>query len=125
MAAAVAGSTPARVFDAINGFADDAFVSEYWVWAQAFCEAAVRDAIGWGELDPRFDTLHVMPAGEWALDVSLATRADFSAGEHRTLCSVGWFDEHLRSGTTLPEDFIADSSWTARSPCSAGTATPA
>jgi hypothetical protein len=108
MAAALADSTPSRVYAAIYGGADDEFVGEYWLWAHHFCETAVRDALGWADLDSRFDALHVMPAGDWAFDMSLATRADFSAGEHRTLCSVGWFDEHTGTGASLPEDFVAD-----------------
>ncbi|MCS0499265.1 septum formation family protein [Protaetiibacter mangrovi] len=109
MDAAIDGATPARVFSAINGGSDDTFVSEYWGWAHEFCAAAVRDALGWGGLHPRYDDLHVMPAGEWGFDMSLAARSDFDAGEHRTLCSLGWFDEHARTtGATLPEDFVAD-----------------
>jgi hypothetical protein len=109
MADALDGRSAANVFADINDFAPSAFVQKYWAWAQEFCETATRDALAWGELDPRFDALHVMPAGGWGFDMSLATRVDFTAGEHRTLCSLGWHEEHATlPGMTVAEDFVAD-----------------
>ncbi len=108
MADAVAAGGARSVFRAITGSAGDGS-EPYWDWAIGFCSGAVREAIGWDSLDARFARLHVQPVGQWAFDMSLATDADFVAGEHRTLCSVGWYEEHARrAGTAFVDDFFGD-----------------
>lgn len=110
MTKALEGRSAANVFADINAFASDTFVQSYWAWAHEFCAGATREALGWGRLDPRFDALHVLPVGSWAFDMSLATRVDFTAGEHRTLCSIGWYQPRAgRAGMTIADDFVADS----------------
>ncbi|MFT4283899.1 MAG: septum formation family protein [Protaetiibacter sp.] len=109
MEKALAAESANDVFRELKAFEPDTFVTAYWEWAHDFCGSAVREALGWGELDARFDALHVLPVGAWAFDMSLATRTDFVAGEHRTLCSLGWREPHASlPGATLAEDFVAD-----------------
>lgn len=109
----IAKNGAARVYRAINSGASESYVTAYWQWARNSCEAPARDAFGWGDLDPRFDELHVLPVGNWLFDMSLATRADFTAGEHRSLCSISWGEPRARaSGDTIADDFRADTTTT-------------
>lgn len=124
MSKALEGRSAANVFADINDFAPAAFVQGYWSWAHEFCAAATRDALGWGQLDPRFDALHVLPVGSWGFDMSLATRVDFTAGEHRTLCSIGWHEPRAsRADLSIADDFVADATDATEECWITGTAT--
>ena len=124
MTQALDGRDPSRVFADINAYGTSALVEGYWAWASEFCETAARDALGWGGLDPRYGPLHVLPVGTWGFDMSLAARSDFVKGEHRTLCSIGWYEEHASApGLTVAEDFFADATDATEECWIAGTAT--
>ena len=79
-----------KVFDLIIGQDTGSMVANYWEWATEFCSTALRDTIGWSTTVT--DDLWVMPAGAYGVDLSLASRADFLAGDHVTLCSAIWWE---------------------------------
>lgn len=102
MADFVAELGAAEVFDLIVAYEPGPVVDAYSAWADEYCSTAIREAVGWSELAPQFDDFWVMPSGPWGVDRSLATRADFVGGEHRTLCALGWAEPTpLPSGVTL------------------------
>ncbi|QEO09819.1 hypothetical protein [Protaetiibacter larvae] len=94
MAEAIAQSDPGTVFSTIVAADSGELVDRYFSWADDFCSTALREAVGWSgpEIGNSFNALWVMPVGPWAVDRSLASRAAFVAGEHRTLCSLGWLE---------------------------------
>ena len=79
-----------KVFDLIIAQEPGSIVEDYWAWASTFCSTALRDTVGWSTTVT--DELWVMPVAAYAVDLSLASRADFAAGDHVTLCSAGWWD---------------------------------
>jgi hypothetical protein len=78
------------VFDLIIANEPGSVVDAYATWANEFCATALRDTVGWSTRVT--DELWVMPAVAYQIDRSLASRSDFVAGDHVTLCSAAWWE---------------------------------
>jgi hypothetical protein len=82
-------------------------VSPYWMWASTTCSKASRDALGVDDIEVQGHTaaeLWLTVGGEYGIDQSLPSRTGFLAGDHRTVCSVAWYDENQEPRrVTLPD----------------------
>ncbi len=88
---AIAESGGAReTFDLIVDHRPGPVVAAYDEWADEFCSTALRDVVGWST--GMTDRLWVMPSVAYQVDRSLASRSDFVAGDHLTLCSAAWWE---------------------------------
>lgn len=105
MASAIESASAEEVFDDITGEAPSVTGDRYWGWAIDECVGVMREVIG---LDVTVegksaDELDLIPADRWDMDVSLAAREDFIAGDHTSLCSVTWRDaENQETAIALP-----------------------
>lgn len=68
--------------------------AEYLEWADRNCLDRVRETVGWGELRSvqELAGFEPLPSAPWAVETSIAGLDDFVDGEHRTVCSVAWWE---------------------------------
>jgi hypothetical protein len=82
-------------------------VSPYWAWASTTCSKASRDVLGVDDVEVQGHTaaeLWLTVGGEYGIDQSLPSRSGFLAGDHRTVCSIAWYDEQQEPRrVTLPD----------------------
>lgn len=72
-----------------------ALITEYVDWAERECMAAAQrtlriDDVTVGDLTAADIWLRL--GGGWGVDLSLSSRDAFTRGDHRTVCSVAWYD---------------------------------
>jgi hypothetical protein len=105
MAASVAASSAADEFDDI--IADRGDANTYFDWAEATCSTYLRHVAGLGGVTvhgKRADDVWLMPGGTFWVDLSLASRDAFIAGDHSTVCSAGWYNDAGNAAVTYPAD---------------------
>jgi hypothetical protein len=106
MADAIADEGNAKkVFDLIIDHEPGPVVNAYDEWADAFCSTALRDTVGWST--PMTDELWVMPGVAYQVDRSLASRSDFVAGDHATLCAAAWWEPLAYDSGVTVESMLA------------------
>jgi hypothetical protein len=94
MDAVLTGADPGKVWDTIhqsNGSGDG---EEYISWASEACQGAAQELllIDRIEIDGHdAGALRLSVGGGYGIDLSLGSRDEFVAGDHRTVCSVAWY----------------------------------
>ena len=105
MASQVDASSAEEVFDDITGENPSVTGDLYWAWAIDACVGVMREVIGLdAEVEGKSaDELDLIPADRWDMDVSLATREEFIAGDRTSLCSLTWRDaDNDQTAIALP-----------------------
>jgi len=95
MTAALATDDPGDVYDELYSEGGGA---DYWQWGSTTCAAAVRGVLGIDDVTVDGHTAAEMwlrIAGIYGVDISLASREAFVAGDHTTVCSAAWY--HIQS----------------------------
>ena len=96
MEATLAGEEPGAVWDTMHIIDAGAGNEEYQQWAVRTCNAAAQDIIGISDVEVDGLTaldLGLQVGGTHGVDLSLASREAFVAGDHRTVCSLFWYDD--------------------------------
>jgi hypothetical protein len=72
-------------------------VNEYLDWAFAACQESVMEVAAIADVEVDGHTaadLWLRLGGGYGVDVSLASRTAFQAGDHRTVCSAAWYNDY-------------------------------
>jgi hypothetical protein len=106
MQAALDDAAADEVFTALHRYDDAGISGGYDTWASQTCDDTMRAELGWDALGfdgHTADELYLKPGGSFTSDFSLASRAAFVGGDHRTLCSVGWYDDRGNLAISYPD----------------------
>lgn len=99
MEAALAAKEPGAVWDAIHLVDGSGDSAEYGRWASFACNEAAQGTVGISDVEVDGHTasdLRLRVGGTYGVDLSLASREAFVAGDHRTVCSMAWYDDLRR-----------------------------
>jgi hypothetical protein len=72
-------------------------VLDYFDWATDECQQAIMESAGIADVEVDGHSavdLGLRLGGGYGLDISLASRTGFQAGDHRTVCSAAWYNSY-------------------------------
>lgn len=96
MASMLEGSDPGKVWDAIHLVDGSGDGADYSEWASRECQDATLDVLDLNQVSMAgisSSKLKLIAGGSYGIDLSLGSRDEFVAGDHRTICSVAWYDQ--------------------------------
>jgi hypothetical protein len=96
MAALIAAGDAGQVWDDLHASDGSGAGGDYLTWASRECQRAALDVLGISGLVVNGDTaldVRLTAGGGYGIDLSLGSRREFVAGDHRTVCSVAWYED--------------------------------